>query len=251
MNYAFGRKKHDPAALAAAPKHKFGANPPPPSVDRTKWDFPLELGYNDTTPCCTSVGLWNAGKGIASLNGWQPALQVPMILSFYAQSIGLPANTPQAQLETTDGAVMLDVLNYQGAHGFDVGEQTPWVARFGIVALNTTSLAWAMARLGPVYVGAMLYQSDMDATVAGQPWDAAPGVDPGPAVGRHCFILWDYLGLGALGKVRCGTWGAWQVCTWRWVLARLEEAYGPVYRQLVRSDDYYLGLTADGLVSEL
>lgn len=244
--FAFGRKNHDPARLAVAPLHRFGSNNPPPHLDRSKWDFGVELGGNDVYPDCTTVGLLNVAKGIASLNGFEPTIDHSKVLPFYAGSIGVPF--PGTDLRATDGAVLLDVLNYQSAHGFNIGNQS-LVANSGVVTLSVQQLAWALARLGPTYLGVLLRQRDMD--TVGQTWTVSAGRSDGAIVGGHCLISWDYTDLSPAGIVRLGTWGGWQKVTWAWVMARTEEAHGLVYRQLTSSQDYYLGLTVDGLASEL
>lgn len=245
MPFRLGRLPHSPDALEKSPAHRFGAVLPPPSLDRRGVDFMPSMFNNDTYPDCSAAGLANAARGVAALNGYDLVVDPDCPLAFYADCIGNPPN-----LIGTDGAVLLDVLTYQGAHGFNIGPQA-LVGNSGTVALARTDLALAMARLGTVYLGVTLLDRDMQVAGAGT-WDVVPGRDDGAAVGGHCVIGWDYTGLGDDGAVRLGTWGAWQVATWAWLAARLDEAHGLVWRQLARADgSFYEGLTADGLVAEL
>jgi hypothetical protein len=106
-----------------------------------------------------------------------------------------------------------------------------------------------MARLGVGYWGVTLLERDMEMPPL---WDVQPGRDDGAVVGGHALIAWDYTSLADNGVVRLGTWGEWQPATWAWVSARLNEAHGVVWRQLVRADGtFYAGLTTDGLVAEM
>jgi hypothetical protein len=244
-NLRLGCLPHDPVALASAPRHRFGAILPPAVLDRSGIDFTPGLFNNDTYGDCTAVGLANAARGIAALNGYDLVVDPDTPLAFYSDCIGNPPN-----LIATDGAVILDVLAYQSTHGFNIGPQM-LVGQSGTVALTRTDLALAMARIGPAYLGVTLRDRDMQA-VGSRPWDVEAGRDDGAVVGGHCIIGWDYTGLGDAGTVRIGTWGMWQTATWAWLAARLEEAHGLVWRQLARADGtFYDGLTADGLVAEL
>lgn len=242
-----GRLPHDPAAIAAAPAHRFGVSIPPAVLDRSAVPFTSELYDNDTLPDCTAVGLANAARAVAALNGFGLVVESDLVPPFYAGCVGCAATHPA--MAATDGAVILDVLTRQAALGFDVGPQS-LVGLHGTVALNRPALALSIAQLGVGYWGVTLHERDME--VYGQaPWDVQPGRDDGAAVGGHCVIVFDYTGLGDQDTVRLGTWGMWQPATWAWVAARLDEAHGLVWRQLARADGFYNGVTADGLVVEL
>jgi hypothetical protein len=239
-----GRLRHDPVALARVPSHRFGAAPPPLTLDRSAIAFEPGLFQNDTLPDCTAVALANAARGIAALNGFDLVLDPACVPAFYGACVGDPAN-----LAATDGAVMLDVLARQAAQGFDVGPQTLYGLHATIDRHSRSALASGMARLGVGYWGVTLRERDMER--AGL-WDVQAGRDDGDVVGGHAIIAWDYSGLGDADTLRIGTWGAWQPATWAWVAARLDEAYGIVWRQLQRADGtFYSGVTADGLVAEI
>jgi hypothetical protein len=239
-----GRIPHEPAALARAPSHRFGAVPPPPILDRSRVSFEPSLYQNDILPDCTAVALANAARGVAALNGFDLVLNQSSVPAFYGACVGNPAN-----LAETDGAVMLDVLARQAAEGFDVGPQTLHGLYATIDSHSRWALACGMARLGVGYWGVTLRERDMEhATV----WDVQAGRDDGDVVGGHAIIAWDYSGLADGDTLRIGTWGGWQPATWAWVAARLDEAYGIVWRQLERADGtFYGGVTADGLVAEI
>lgn len=238
-----GRKHHDPVAVARAPRHKFGIVVPPPAVlDRSRVPLLPGLFGNDRYPDCTAVALVNAACGVAALNGFEMIVDPDKPLAFYAGCIDNPPD-----LAASDGAVMLDVLNHQGAVGYDIGPQM-LVGRFGTVRTQRVSMAQAMARLGCLYIGVTLRDHDM----VSASWNMAPGRDDGAIVGGHAVFAWDYTGLGDDDTVRVGTWGQWQSASWAWIEDRTDEAYSVVWRQLAKADGtFYDGVTADGLVSDL
>lgn len=239
-----GRIRHDPVALARVPSHRFGAVPPPVTLDRSAMAFEPGLYQNDSLPDCTAVALANAARGVAALNGFDLVLDQARVPAFYSACVGSPAN-----LAATDGAAMLDVLARQAGQGFDIGPQTLCGHYATIGTHSRSALASGMVRLGAGYWGVTLRERDMERAAL---WDVRFGRDDGNVVGGHAVIAWDYRGLGDADTLRIGTWGAWQEATWAWVAARLDEAYGIVWRQLERADGtFYSGVTADGLVAEI
>jgi hypothetical protein len=238
-----GRLLSDPIALAKIPSldgHRFAAMAPPPYVDRSAVSFVPGLYQNNVLPDCTAVALVNAAQGVAAVNGWQLDVDPNKVPAFYAKCIGLQGYT-MAQLAATPGASLVDVLHTQ-LQGYDIGTQTPLVGIPGQVPLNKLALASAIARLRHAYIGVWLRERDME-TVPGV-WDAVPGRDDGKQVGGHAVFLYDYTGLQDTDTVRVGTWGMWQHATWRWLLARCDEAHALVWRQLDPVD-------ADVLVAQL
>lgn len=206
--------------------------------------FEPGLYGNDVLPDCTAVSLVNAARGIAALNGYDLVVAPASVPAFYGACIGNPPD-----LVATDGAVMLDVLAHQATQGFAIGPQTLYGLYATLDSQSRSALAHGMARLGVGYWGVTLRERDLERTPL---WDVQPGRDDGGIVGGHAVIAWDYTGLADAATVRLGTWGAWQPATWAWVAARLDEAYGIVWRQLERADGtFYDGLTADGLVAEI
>ena len=239
-----GRKPHDPAAVARVPSHRFGAVPPVPRLDRGAATFAPGLYANDTLPDCTAVALANAARGIAALNGFDLVLDPARVPEFYGACVGDPPD-----LAATDGAVMLDVLARQAAAGFDIGPQVLHGLYATLDTRSRPALANGMARLGAGYWGVTLRERDMEGNAV---WDVQDGRDDGDVAGGHAIVAWDYTGLGDGDTVRLGTWGTWQPATWAWVAARLDEAYGVVWRQLERADGtFYSGVTADSLVAEI
>lgn len=244
-----GRLAHDPVAVAAAPVHLFGAVPPPASLDRSLVDFTPGAYQNTIYPNCTFASMTNAARGVAYLNGYELDVNPDTVPAGYASCVGC-ANTPAA-IEATDGAVMLDVIAWQGRGGFDIGPQK-LTARSGTIALTKSALASAMSRLGLPWCGLVLRERDMDTSSPSSLLDVQPGRDDGAIVGRHAVPFWTYAGLYDDSRVYYGTWGYWQAATWAWVRARIEEAWGLVWRQLARADGtFYAGVTADGLIAEL
>ena len=242
-----GRLIHSPDALAAAPAHRLASVMPAPRLDRSLSDWTPGLYDNDCLPDCTFVSLANAARGVAYLNGYDLALDAALVPVAYADCVGVPL----AQAGTTDGARMLDVLAWQGVHGFDIGAQR-LVAIGGTVPITRVTLARAMERLGPLWCGVTLHDREAEAWGTGTVWDIQDGRDDGAVVGGHAVPVWTYDGLTDTSRVWIGTWGVWQAVTWSWIYARMDEAHGLVWRQLARADGlFYGGLTADGLIREI
>jgi hypothetical protein len=243
-----GRLPHNPALLASAPAHRFGAAMPPAELDRTLIDFvPADYG-NQTDPICTCENMTNTARAVAFLNGFQLSVDAAKPKANYAAVLGIPDT--EAAIQATDGVQMTDVLDYQDQHGFDIGPQK-LVARYGTIQINRTALALALNRLGALWVGVTLHERDMENFAAGRRWDVVDGRDDGDVVGGHAPFAWAYKGLGDNSLAQLGTWAKWQGATWAWIDARMNEAWGLVWHQLARTDGFYNGLTANGLVAEL
>lgn len=222
-----GLKPHDPILVAAAPAHNFGLVQARPVVDRNTIPFLPGLYGNDIYSDCTAVALANTARAIALINGFDLAIEEDLVPAFYGACLGNPPD-----LKATNGAQALDVLQYQGRHGFDIGPQA-LVGNFGTVGLWRHSLALGIDLLGAGYWGVNLRERDMDTPAI---WDFVEGRDDGEIVGGHMVLAFDYTGLADDSTVRIGTWGGWQPASWAWVRDRLQEAYGLVYRQLGRPD---------------
>lgn len=221
-----GRLPHDPVALASVPVRRFGAIPPRKVLDRSCIDFVPGMFRNNVLPDCTAVAMVNAARAIAALRGYQLVVDPAQVPAFYAACVGVEPT--EAAMIATDGAVALSVLERQDKHGFDIGPQA-LVGNHGVVPLARSDLAIGIDRfIG--YWGITLHDRDMQDF--GGVWDTVAGRDDGPVVGGHMVMAWDYTGLADQDTVRIGTWGVWQRATWRWVAARLDEAYGVTWKQL-------------------
>jgi hypothetical protein len=235
-----GRDAANPIQLDQAPAHRFGSVPPPPVLMRSLVDIVPGLYDNDTTPDCTAVALANVARCIAYLNGYDLLVDPTTPRAFYGQCVGNPPN-----LVATNGAVAVEVLQLQARSGFNIGNQS-LVGNWGTIRrLRRVFLADAMNRLGPTYLGVYLREREMETTGT---WDLQDGRDDGAVVGGHMIPGWCYNGLADDSLVWIGTWGRWQAVTWAWLESQLEEAHTVAYRQLARSDGFYLGITADGLI---
>jgi hypothetical protein len=234
-----GRLAHDPIELAAAPAHRFGAVPPPAKLDRSLADFGPEMYDNDHYSDCTAAALANCARGVAYLNGYDLIVDPGKPLAFYGSCVGNPPD-----LAATEGAIMRDVLNRQ-AHGFDIGPQTLYGQWGTIDPKARSALAIAMERLGPLYLGVTLREREMETMGL---WDVQAGRDDGVVIGGHGIPAWCYGGLADSDIVQIGTWGRWQSVTWEWLMTRLDEAHGVVWRQLGNAAGFYNGVTVDGLL---
>lgn len=223
----FGRLPHNLAALARFPAHRFGAVMPPPRIDRSAVSFAPGLYRNDILPDCTAVALVNAASATAALVGFTLSVRADLVPAFYAGCVGCPPT--DAAMEATDGAVALDVLRRMGRVGYEIGQAVPLFGQAAVIEpASRAELASGIQRWTG-YWGITLRDRDMQ--TVGTRWDTNGG-DDGPIAGGHMVIAWDYTGLADDDTVRIGTWGAWQPATWRWVHARIEEAYGVAWPQL-------------------
>ena len=242
MTSRTGLLPHDPVAVAAAPRHLFGALRPPDRLNRPLRDWQPGMYGNDTLSNCTSVALFNQARGVEWLQAEAALSVLPLApADFFAECAGDPPD-----LAAVHGLRALDVLSRAAVHGIPAANQRLY-PQYGVVKRNRVALARAMNRLGGVYAGVTLHERDLQIT---QTWNTYG--DPGPVDGGHMVNLWTYEGgLGDDAAVYVGTWGYWQPVTWAWLEARTAEAYGLVWRQLARGDGSYLdGLTAEGLVIE-
>ena len=237
---ALGRLPHSPSAVAAAPRLRYAAEAPPPAtLDRSGVNYVPQLLGNDIYPNCPVVGLLNAASAAEALATNGPLAFDPQCwVEFYAACC--PCDPTPAAIAATDGLNLLDTLRRQGSAGFDIGAVAPLTGDFGTVPLVRGDLAAAMARLGCVYLGVDLYQSDMDAESG---WDLSN--NPGALVGGHCVVLWSYDGLLGANDVEVATWGELIPATWDWIENRAREAYAVLFR-----DYQKVGVDIDALKAE-
>lgn len=238
MTLRLGRLPHSQQRVAAAPSlatHTFAAIAPAVRVDRSTVPYHPRMFDNDRYGDCSAANTANYMTGFALLNGAPPVIADDAPLKFFAGCVGLAVDDPA--LEASDGVVILTMLDHQWRNGFDVGPQTLY-AEYGTVPLERAALANLINRLGGGGFGFDLYAGDMTMPAI---WDT--DYDRGDFVGGHWVHGWDYTGLGDTDTVRFATWGGFQAATWRWVQARVQEAHGMIWRQLMRPD----GLTWSGV----
>jgi hypothetical protein len=246
---ALGRAPHDPDEVARAPSlaaHRFAAKAPPPFVNRADIPFWPQLDQNDVLPDCTAVGLRNALGMTAEVNGFELAVDETKIPLFYAACVGVEPTV--AAMAATEGAVALDVLVRQAVHGFDIGQQVPYVGKFGTLPKQRSVIAGAIHTFGHAYLGVTLHERDME---GGAVWDVQDGRDDGEIIGGHLIVGWDYTGLTGTDTVRVATWGAWQPATWNWLMDRLDEQYALVWRQLAGPGGIDVGIDYGALEAAL
>jgi hypothetical protein len=219
------------------------AAPPPPVLDRSNIVFTPWLDRNDQIGDCTAVGIANAARAMATLDGFGVSIPTDRVVAFYSASTGYDPANPA----TDQGGVELDVLGYQLTNGFDTGDQAPLVGAFATFdPRDRVTFANVMAKFGTAYLGVNLASADLDTSAV---WDTAtPGDQTPGSWGGHCLLAWDYTGLGDTDTVRLATWGTLQPCTWRWLAARCEEAHVLIWRQLMKANALnFAGLDYDGL----
>lgn len=233
MTLRLGRLSHNPERLARG----LMAAPAPLAyryqLDRTAIDPLPQMWGNATGPTCTVAGLANGATAQGVIRSAPPVIIDGKPQGVYATVYGIPGAT-QEQINATDGLVVMDLLDYVGTHGFDVGEQVPLVPVQRFVVHNTReAIAGAMCdeRIVTAYLGVRLYQRDMD--TFGQGPLVAPIADSGEYVGGHVLLAWDYpKGLNDADLVTLIEWGTRQSASWAWLLERLDEAHGLEWPQL-------------------
>lgn len=194
-------------------------------LDRRDKPFQPRMFQNDVLPVCTAAGLANAALAIGALDGIEVDIADAAVPRFYAECV--QCDPTEEAIAATSGAVILDVLQRQVLRGFDAGGQTPLVGLHGTVPLTRTALARTTEDFGCVYLGVRLHDRDMQGGLVLN--DVG---DPGPVVGDHLEIIWDYEGLSDDDVVRVATWGDLQMVTWGWIRTRAVEAHGLFWRQL-------------------
>jgi hypothetical protein len=232
MSRKLGRLPHDPVRLAEAPRHTFGAMPPPIRLDRSHMDYTPGMYGNDTYPDCTFVSLTNAARVVAQTHRFSLNVDATLPLKDYADFLGDPPD-----LESTDGAVMQDVLDWQAKTGLNIGPERLFGVAKTIDLTDRRALALAVWSLGHIWLGVTLFERDMENNASHKPWDVQDGRDDGKVEGGHAVNVWDYLGLGDSATGRLGTWGDWQQFTWPWLMARADEAHVLTWAQLAAAPD--------------
>lgn len=225
-----GRLPHHPERLARA----LAAAPEPAmyryQLDRTAIDPLPAMWGNDVGPTCTVAGLANSATAQGVIRSAPPVIADGRPQALYATVKGVPVE----QINTTDGAVAMDVIDYAAVNGFDVGEQVPLVPIQHYPVWNTReAIAGAMCdeRTVVAYLGIRLYERDMD-TIGRGPL-VARIADSGALVGGHIALGWDYpVGMRDDNLVTLLTWAARQPASWAWLLERLDEAHGLEWPQL-------------------
>lgn len=236
MTFCFGRLPHHPERLARAL-----ASAPAPAMyryqlDRSTTDPLPRMWGNDTGPTCTVAGLANSAIAQGVVRSAPPVIADGAPQALYATVIGMPGAT-EAQIDATDGAVAMDILDFAAVNGFDVGGQAPLVPIQRFPIWNTReAIAGAMCdeRTVVAYLGIRLYQRDMD-TIGQGPLTAAVA-DSGALLGGHVLLSWDYpVGLRDDNLTTLITWANRQPASWTWLMERLDEAHALEWPQLARA----------------
>lgn len=238
----FGRKPHNPLIFASMPKmssHPIAKMSPPSSVLDPGLPVP---GYdNMTLPDCTAASWMHAMTSFANTQSVQIIPDDQCAPAFYGNCIGQPGAS-NAQLATTDGAVMANVLQYQGINGAIIQDSTTPYPKstlksdwFTIDPKNRDNLALSIALLGHSWWGVAITNLDMQKAMNDEIWDD-DGSDNSGVAGGHAIIGRGYTGLGDTDLVSIPTWSQLQKATWRWVARRLDESYALIWRSFILLD---------------
>jgi hypothetical protein len=227
-DYRTGRSAHDIPDLCAAPGLlNVAAIAPPAILDRSAIDPGARMFNNDTDPDCTAAAIGNIILAAGALNGFEPVVVDDRIPAFYAACAGV-ANT-SAAIMATDGVRLLSALQRAAHQGIDVGQQWSLYPFVGTVPCSRLAIAHTTDRFVCANLGIRLYERDEEAAGVLD----ADGSDAGAMVGRHSLLTFDYTGLGDTDRVRLITYGTLWTVTWRWIAARIDEAHGLYFPQLM------------------
>jgi hypothetical protein len=207
-----GRLQHDPARVAAVPRHVMGSSLVPETVLPPPGFKPL-LVKNDVLTTCTIAGLVNCAR-VWTLKRFRydPVVDEDLLLEFFCQVAGVPVT----DIAGVDGLVMLDVLEAAQRIGFRINSQNVLVPEFrAIEVTDLGAVKDSIAETGSCYAGFDLRQADL--SIDGT-WDADTS---SPIDGGHCAPP---VGCSPQGFTEA-TWGIEKPATDAWMLSRLEEAY--------------------------
>ena len=203
---------------------------PPKSWKRTGIPTNAQMFGNDTLGDCTSAGIANAARAMASIYGYNVQITDEDVISFYSASTGYSPSVPGSD----QGGIEVDVLNYAAKNGYKAGFQTLYPMWGNVNHKSRSEMAICVAKVGPVYLGVQLAEADQNQKL----WSTHnEGNNTPGSWGGHCCLLWDYDGLGDDDEISIITWGGIQKATWAWLDSRIDEAHGIVFRQLIPAKD--------------
>lgn len=218
-NVAFGRKSHDQARVAAAPRHRMSAAAPAPvECLRPSILTQPSLVHNDTLPTCCIAGLLNYLRAWAQQeHGFDLPENDQLLLDLYGTIYGCPP-TIEA-IAATDGLVLMDVLEYIQAHGFRIDSQN--VVELTFASIDVTDMGAirdSIDKTCGAYLGVTLYEADVTPGLLAWPGSIAAS---GPIAGGHCVVPPRY----GRGSMTNATWGELMPTEDAWLLPRLNEAF--------------------------
>lgn len=227
-----GRQPHDPAVIARAPKLStvLGSLTAPDSLPREDIKFTPGMYDNDQIGDCVEVAIANCANAAAALDGYSLPIVTDDVVGLYKQGAGYDG-TPA----TDQGSIITTVLASQASAGFKIAaEQTPLIGAWGTFdPADQGLMRICAANVGTALLGVALSMADQASV--GAVWDTvnSTGQDPTPGSwGGHGTFLFGWEGIGDDDMVALGTWGGFQMATWRWMKVAVEEAHGIMWRQL-------------------
>ena len=226
MARALGCFHHDDDRLAAAPVlaalRPAGAS----SFDlssRGAVPFDPVLGNNDIVGDCTAVALMNAAAFSFRLaTGADLDVDEGRCVPFFASVVGCAPTIAAARL--VDGAYMIDVLNRQIDHGYDMGcpGMPSIVGTFATVPLRRPTIAAALRDFMalPIEIGVTPTDGETD-----MPWPELPDRQRT----NHAACLSWCSGTADGDTVEIFTWGRRARMSWLALECRMNVAWAPVY----------------------
>lgn len=220
-----------PDGLPTLDQHPIATAVAPYRVIRDDVKFQPTMGANDQYGDCTCVALANAIHAEAALSGWDVNIPDQPIIDLYSKVSGFTPGNP----DTDHGAYEIDVLTYQSRHGFNIGDQVPYVGLWANIPKDNLNLVrLVVSRMGTAYLGLNLALADQH---GGGVWDVnTPSWEGDPAPGSwggHAALIWAYNGVADDDILQIVTWGSLQKATWRWLESRISECHVVYHPQML------------------
>lgn len=218
-NIAFGRRAHDPARVAAAPRHRMSAEAPAPAdLLRPAVLAKPSLVLNNSLPTCGIAGILNYLRAwTQQKHGFDLPENDQLMLDLYAAVYG--CDPTQDAIAATDGLVLIDVLEHIQAHGFRIDSQN--IVELTYTSIDITDIGAikdSIDKTGGAYLGVTLYEADVVPGLLA--WTGSIAAT-GPVAGGHCTTAKDYTRTG----MNDATWGELMPTEDAWLLPRLNEAF--------------------------
>ncbi|MGI4852241.1 MAG: hypothetical protein ACRYGR_09920 [Janthinobacterium lividum] len=217
---------------------KLMARQAPPKLIRDHIDPGPQMDDNDNIGDCVPVAIANIARARARLDGYTLTIPTAKTVGFYSQVTGYDPSNPKSDGGTDEASACTALAR----DGFDIGQQERLYALWGSIDhQDLNGLRLVCSEINPPLLGVGLALADQALGV----WDTTTAGDQTPnSWGGHGVGLWDYDGIELDSLVTIITWGSVkQKATWRWLLARMDEAHALSFRQLRKAD--VLGVNYD------
>lgn len=181
---------------------------------------------NDQMGCCVVAGGVNAVQSTTKCSG---GIERSVPDDYVETAYELLGGYVPGNEATDNGLVGVDFLNWWRTNTLN-GSILDAYADPILIGNDADEFKLSVQEFGGVFTGVQLRQTDMDAFLAGKPWDA--GGSDGSVVGGHW--LW-CCGFNAQGPV-FQTWDKNQQAAWMWLISRQDELHTPLMPDWMNKD---------------